>query len=84
MTAGVITASSIGALVEMIMGTEVTFGAATGMITGPETAFGGAISGEKILPLRVILLVPEILLTSKSSFSEFISSAADQSCLIPW
>ena len=54
MITGVVTASSIGAFAEMIMGTEVTFGAATGMITGLEIAFGGTISGEKILPLRVI------------------------------
>ena len=66
----------IGVLTEMIMGMGVTFGAATRMITGPEIAFGGEISGEKILPLRVILLVPAILLTSESSFSEFISSVA--------
>ena len=80
----VVTALSIGLLAEMIMGVGVTFGASTGMITGPETAFRGAIYGEKILPLRVILLVPTILLTSESSFSKFISSVAGQSCLIPW
>ena len=67
MITGVVMASSIGALAEMIMGTEVTFGATTGMITGPENAFGGEIFGEKILSLRVILLVPAILLMSKSS-----------------
>ena len=39
-------------------------GAATWMITGPKIAFEGAISGEKILPLRVILLVLAILLMS--------------------
>ena len=54
-------------LPDMIISTEVTFGAAT----GPKIAFRGAISGEKILPLRVILLVPAILLMSKSSSSEF-------------
>ena len=37
MATGVVTASSIGALAEMIIGTKVTFGAAT----GPKTAFGG-------------------------------------------
>ena len=84
MTTGVVTASSIGALAEMIMGMEVTFRAAMGMITGPETAFGGAISGEKILPLRVILLVPAMLLMSELTFSELESSATDQSYLIPW
>ena len=44
-------------------GTEVIFVTAT----GPTTAFGGEISGEKILPLRVILLVPVILLMSELS-----------------
>ena len=73
MITGVVMASSIGARTEIIMGTEVTFGEATGMITGPETAFGGAVSREKILPLRVILLVPAILLMSESYF-----------CLMPW
>ena len=84
MIIGVVTALSIGVLAEMIMGVGVTFGAATRIIMGPETAFGGAISGEKILPLRVILLVPAILLMSESSSSEFISSAVDQSFLMTW
>ena len=64
MIIGVVTASSIGLLAEMIMGMGSNFGAATWIITGPETTFGGAISGEKILPLQVILLVPAILLMS--------------------
>ena len=77
---GVVTTSSIGALAEMIMGTKVTFGAAT----GPKNAFRGAIYGEKILPLRVILLVLAILLMSELNLSELESSVAAQSCLIPW
>ena len=70
--AGVVTALSVGVLAEMIVGLGIAFGGAitTGMITGPETAFRGAISGENILPLRVILLVPAILLISESTFSE--------------
>ena len=62
----IVTALSVGVLVEIMVGLGTTFGGATttGMITGPETAFGGAISGENILPLRVILLVPAILLIS--------------------
>ena len=84
MITGVVTTLSIGLLAEMIMGVRVTFRVATGITTGPETAFGGAIIGEKILPLRVTLLVPTILPMSESSFSEFISSEAGQSCLMPW
>ena len=79
-TAGVMSSLSIGALADMIIGTEVNFGAAM----GPKTAFGGAISGEKILPLRVILLVLAILLMSEYSTSELIFSAANPSCLMPW
>ena len=79
-TTEVVSSLLIGALTDMIIGTEVTFGAAT----GPKTTFGGAISGEKILPLRVILLVPTILLMSESSSLELISSAANPSYLIPW
>ena len=78
-SAGVVSFFSSGALAHMIIGTEVTFGAAT----GPKIAFGGAISGEKILPLRVILLVPAILLMSESSSSELISLAASPSCRCP-
>ena len=70
----------------MIVKLGITFGGATttGMITGLETAFGGAISGEKTLPLRVILLIPAILLISESTFSELESSIAGQSCLTLW
>ena len=62
---------SVGVLVEMIVGLGISFGGATttGMITGPEITFGGAISGEKTLPLLVILLVPVMLLISESTFS---------------
>ena len=64
MITGVVTTLSVGVLVEMIVGPGTTFGGATtGIITGPETAFKGAIYGEKILPLRLILLVPAMLLT---------------------
>ena len=84
MSVGIVIDLSIGVLAEMIMGVGVTFGIATGMITGQEMAFGGAISGENILPLRVILLVLAVLLMSKSSSLEFISSETDQSCLMPW
>ena len=81
----VVTTLSIGVLLEINVGPGTTFGGTkAGMITGPETAFGGAISGEKILPLQVILLVPAMLLMSELTFSELESSAADQSCLIPW
>ena len=83
---GILTSFSVGALVEMIVGLGIAFGGATTtrMITGPETAFGGEIYGENILPLRVILLVPAILLISESTFSELESSTTGQSCLIPW
>ena len=56
----IVTALLAGVFAEMIVGLGITFGGeiTTGMITGPETTFRGAISGEKILPLRVILLVP--------------------------
>ena len=69
----------------MIVGIEIAFGGetTTGMITGPEIAFGGAISGENILPLRVILLVPTMLLISESTFSDLEFAATGQSCLIP-
>ena len=82
---GIVTVLSTRVLAEMIVGLGITFGGATttGMITGPKIAFGGAISGEKTLPLRVILLVPMILLISESTFSKLESSAAGQSCLIP-
>ena len=75
---GVVTALSVGVLAEMIVGLGIGFGGATTirMITGPETAFGVAISGENILPLWVILLVPTILLISELPFSELESSAA--------
>ena len=76
MITGVVTAFFVGVLVEMIVGPGTAFGGAkAGMITGPETAFGGAISGEKILPLQVILLVPVILLMPELTFSELESSA---------
>ena len=83
---GVVSALLVGILVEMIVGLEIAFGGATttGMIMDPETAFGGAIPGENILPLRVILLVPAILLISELTFSELESSVAGQSCLTPW
>ena len=69
MITGVVTALLVGVLVGMIIGLGTAFGGVTiGMITGPETAFGGAISGENILLLRVILLVPAILLISGSAF----------------
>ena len=54
-TAGVVSSLPVGALADMIIGMEVTFGTTT----GPKTAFGGAISGEKILTLRVILLISD-------------------------
>ena len=74
-------ALSIGVLAEINVGLGTAFGGtATGMITGPETAFRGVISGEKILPLRVILLVPAMLLMSELTFSELESLAAGQSC----
>ena len=84
--ARIVTSLSVGVLTEMIVGLGTSFGGATTtrMVTGPETAFGGAIFGENILPLRVILLVPAILLISELSFSELVSSAAGQPCLIPW
>ena len=85
MITGVVTALSVGVLVEMIVGLGIAFGGVTtGMITGPKNDFGGEISGEKILPLQVILLVPAILLTSESTFLELESSVPGQSCLIPW
>ena len=81
----VVTALLVGVLAEMIIGLGTAFGGATTtrMMTGPETAFRGAISRENILPLRVILLVPAILLILDSIFSELESSVAGQSCLIP-
>ena len=83
---GIVTVLSTGVSAEMIVGPGVTFGggATIVMITSPEIAFGGAISGEKILPLQVTLLVSAILLMSASSSLEFISLAAGQSCLMPW
>ena len=77
---GIVLSLSVSTLAGIITGAEVIFG----MATGPKTAFGGATSRENILPLRVILLVPEILLMSESSSSELTSSAANPSYLIPW
>ena len=57
---GIVLSMLVGTLAGTITGTDVIFG----MATGPEIAFGGAISGEKILPLRVIFLVPAMLLMS--------------------
>ena len=62
----------------MLTGTGVTLGAAE----GSKIAFGGAISREKILPLRVILLVPAMFPMSEVSLSELYS--VDSICLIPW
>ena len=53
-TIGVASSLLVGTLAGVITGTNVILGTAT----GPETAFGGEISGEKILPLWIILLVP--------------------------
>ena len=52
-----------GIIIGVVMG--VLAGAATRMITGVATVFR-EISGEKNLPLLVILLVPTILLMSGS------------------
>ena len=74
----IVIALLVRVLVDTIVGLGIAFGGETiGRITGPKTAFGGAISGEKIMPLRVILLVPAILLMSELTFSELESSAAD-------
>ena len=77
---GIVLSLSVGTLAGTIIGTEVIFGTAT----GPKTVVGGAISGEKILPLQVILLVPTIFLMSELSSSELSSSAVSSSYLIPW
>ena len=77
---GIVLSLSVGTLAGTITGVEVIFGT----VTGPKTAIGGAISGEKILPLRVILLVPTILLMSELSSLELSSSAVSLICLIPW
>ena len=57
-------------------------GVTLGVAEGPKIAFGGEISGEKILPLRVILLVPAMFPMSEVSSSELFS--VDSICLIPW
>ena len=53
----------------MFTGAGITLGA----VEGPKITFGGAISGEKILPLRVILLVPAMFQMSEVSSSELSS-----------
>ena len=79
-TAGVVTSSMIGILAYVFTDVEITLGAAE----GPRISFGGAIFGEKILPLRVTLLVPEMLLMSELSSSELSSSEICSICLTPW
>ena len=57
--------SITGVLADMLTGTGVTLGVAE----GPKISFGGVISGDKILPLRVILLVPAMFPMSEVSSS---------------
>ena len=64
-TSGVTTSSIIGVIADMFTGTGVTLGEAE----GPKISFGGAISREKILPLRVIFLVPAMFPMSEVSSS---------------
>ena len=65
-------------------GTVTGIGVIFGMTAGPKTAVGGAISGEKILSLRVTFLVPEMLPMSGVSSSELSSSAIYSICLTSW
>ena len=74
------TSYRIGVLADMFTGVEITLGAAE----GPKIAFGGAISGEKILPLRVTFLVLAMLLMSELYYSKLSSSAVCSICLTPW
>ena len=67
-----------------LAGTVTGVGVIFGMAAGPKTAVGGAISGEKILALRVTLLVPAMLPTSGLSSSELSSFAICLICLTPW
>ena len=62
----------------MLTDTGVTLGATE----GPKIAFGGAISGEKILPLWVILLGPAMFPMLEVSSSEL--SSFDSIFLTPW
>ena len=62
--------TTLGVTISSIIGLHTDILTGTGSLKGPKTSLGGAISGEKILPLRVILLVPVILPMSGVSSSE--------------
>ena len=77
---GIVLSLLVGTLAGTVTGIGVIFGMATGL----KTVVGEAISGENILPLRVTLLVPAMLLMSGLSFSELSSSMVCTICLTPW
>ena len=70
-----------GASISSITGLHTDILTGTGALEGLKTARGGEISGEKILPLRVILLVLAIFPISVVSSSEF--SSTDLICFTP-
>ena len=74
--AGIIVGLSMGVSLGMLVG------AVEGIITGVAMVFG-EISGEKNLPLLVILLVPTILMMSGSLSFSVLSWIANRSYLTP-